>query len=86
MPWRIRRTFQRDGKIKKWPEWLRLFRRHHAQLLLQKPEATSLARATSFNKPNISQFFNNLATTHDRFGPFEPRKIYNLDETGLMTI
>lgn len=41
-------------------EWLSCFRRRHLDILLRKPEACSLARATAFNKTNVGQFFENL--------------------------
>ena len=51
---------------------------------MQKPEATSLARATAFNCHTIGKFFDQLGDLYDRY-KFEMHDIYNLDETGCTT-
>ncbi|KAJ8966394.1 hypothetical protein NQ314_003542 [Rhamnusium bicolor] len=38
-------------------EWMRLFMRRHPELAYRKPENTSLAGATAFNRHNVDQFF-----------------------------
>ena len=66
-------------------DWLSGFLRRNPNLSIRTPEATSLARATAFNRHSVAQFFSNLRTVMRRC-EFPPEAIYNMDETGVTTV
>ena len=66
-------------------EWLFGFLRRHETLAIRQPEATSLARATAFNRATVGAFFNILHDCLEMIGASGDR-IFNLDETGVTTV
>lgn len=62
-------------------QWLQNFMRRNPSVVLRKPEATSLARAHGFNKPQVELFFQNLGAEMDK-NKFPKSMIWNVDETG----
>lgn len=66
-------------------DWFLAFMARNPELSVRAAQATSLSRATSFNRTNVEAFFDNLQTVMDRH-KFEPQDIYNVDETGVTTV
>ncbi|KAF2897999.1 hypothetical protein ILUMI_08176 [Ignelater luminosus] len=65
--------------------WLGSFLKRHPSLSIRTPQATSLSRATSLHKYNVSMFFANLTTVYQRLN-LGPGDIWNVDETGITTV
>ena len=66
-------------------DWAKNFLRRHPNLSVRTPEATSSARARSFNRVNVTKFFDLLKGIQDE-KHFDPTRIFNVDETGLTTV
>jgi hypothetical protein len=65
--------------------WLSSFLTRKIKLTIRTPQATSLGRATSFNKHNVEMFFANLGKVYDKYN-FQCQDTYNVDKTAVTTV
>lgn len=66
-------------------DWFQNFMRRNSHLSLRTPEATSLSRTTSFNKPNVNSFFEIYQRLLQKCH-FNASRIWNIDKTGVTTV
>ncbi|XP_068232285.1 uncharacterized protein [Palaemon carinicauda] len=66
-------------------DWFSGFFKRKKDLSIRAPQATSLSRATSFDRMNVDMFFQNLQSVQYRY-EFTPRDMWNMDETWVTTV
>lgn len=66
-------------------DWFYNFIRRNPSISVRKPEAISINRITSFNKEEVTLFYNNLEILMKKH-KFTAARIYNMDETGITTV
>jgi hypothetical protein len=80
LPHRFNKEKEIAGK-----KWYYKFMKDNPCLSLRIPEATSMSRATAFNKERLNEFFDKYESILDKY-KFTANQIYNVDETGLSTV
>ena len=65
--------------------WVRCFLQRHPELAVRSPEATSMSRATGFNKAQVMRFFENLREALVE-NAIDDSSIWNMDESGLTAV
>ena len=81
---RITHRFNNESKMA-GPDWLTGFLLRHPELAIRKPQATNIARAVGFNKPQVEKFFEayqGVLTKHH----YSPTRVWNMDETGITNV
>lgn len=81
---KIKHNFNKISK-KAGDDWVASFRKRNPRISLRTPEPTSINRITAFNKAEVELFYKNLEDLMGKYN-FEPRNIYNVDESGISTV
>ncbi|KAG5873171.1 hypothetical protein JTB14_009751 [Gonioctena quinquepunctata] len=76
--------FNKDKK-KAGKAWLYAFLNRHPNIKLRFPEPTSLARAMGSNRRSVEKKSSLLTEMMEKH-KIPPERIYNADETGIMTV
>ena len=80
----VAHRFNMEGKMAGL-DWLQGFLSRHPTLSIRRPEATNIARAVGFNRPQVDNFFSvykDILTDH----VYSPTRVWNADETGISTV
>jgi hypothetical protein len=81
----IRNNFNHENQCA-GEDWMVTFMINHPELSLRKPEPTSLARASGFNKEKVGRFFDcyeSLLFSNTGGTIIPPCRIFNADESGF---
>ena len=65
-------------------DWVKGFLDRH-DLSLCLPQATSIARAVGFNRPQVQRFFDIYKECLEAY-QYPPSRLWNMDETGMATV
>ena len=63
----------------------KIMKRHEDKLRLRQPEATSIGRASGFNRQAVADYFDLLEGVIDK-NKLTPLQIYNMDESGISVV
>ena len=66
-------------------DWAMSFMKRYPELSLRRPEATSMARLSGFNKVQVGRFFDVLKQELEK-KKFGANQVYNIDESGITTV
>lgn len=80
---KIPKSWMRDKSA--GPDWLAAFLKENSRLSIRTPEATSIGKATNFNRLTAGQFFVTFETIREKHG-FTAAEIWNVDEPGGTTV
>ncbi|XP_030757703.1 jerky protein homolog-like [Sitophilus oryzae] len=80
----LKHPFNNNAKLA-GSDWLAGFKKRNPQLSIRAPEATSIARAAGFNKPQVQKFFDVVRSVLEKSN-IQPDQIYNIDETGINSV
>lgn len=81
----LKHRFNKDKRTA-GKKWYYAFMKRHPQLSLRQPRATSMSRATGFNRTAVKDFYDKLQAITNKYDINDAHRIYNMDETGLSTV